>query len=161
MLSIWLILSILYQIQVKTFYDLHKYNMFYLIPTWSFFSKLPDCNDIHIAYSQVGENQSVGIFKEVRLYRSRGSYFVWNPWKRSAGTLMKLLESLLELSNQKAISREEIVRSTYYKTILDYLLSLRTKRECKQIQFILFRAEPLAKPDGCPRVVFVSEIHKT
>jgi hypothetical protein len=137
---------------------LRAWDVFSLLPRWTFFAPNPGVSDFHLLYRDRLANGTFGPWTEIPLEdrNALGKAF-WNPRKRKGKLLSDAVRGLIRIA--------ALYPATGYKTTMPYLVILNfiaslprwpltTGTQFLNMESFGFFA---AKP---PRVVFRSEMHR-
>jgi len=96
-LGAWIALSVLGQFHARNVETLRQFDVFHLIPTWTFFAPNPGSTDYHIVCRDRSPGETVSSWTEVTLMSTRSlRTFVWNPEKRETKILHDIVTSIVE-----------------------------------------------------------------
>lgn len=156
LLAFWFLLTLLFQVD-KFSLILSRYDIFRLIPRWTFFSPNPGQHDLHLLYRDKLSNGEYGSWKEVSLTGHKVIPPIWNPYKRLPKILWDCWASIQYLMIKKSVSSNKVQISGAYLILLN--LSMRTKKDsgAKQRQFSLVRSQGFKNRKIEP--LFVSHFH--
>lgn len=169
-LIIWFMVSIIGQFHDKRVEFIRKYDIFGLIPLWTFFAPNPGHTDYHLLYRDKYNNDSSTItpWKEIPLTTKRRKLdFLWNPSKRKTKVmsdavhyLLNFIEINLELKIPIKIIKSVIMVSTPYLI----LLSIVASQGKKEKKLIISRQFALAESFGFnsnqkPNLILCSAFH--
>jgi hypothetical protein len=95
---VWFALSIPAQFHSKKFDEYRRFDVFHLIPNWTFFAPNPGCTDYHVIFRDRRPDASVTDWDETPLIPARSRWsFLWNPDKRETKVLADAVSSIIEM----------------------------------------------------------------
>lgn len=156
---LWFLVSVLVQF-VPPRWDakLRKYDLFSLLPRWTFFAPNPGTTDFHLLYRDRLENGSFGLWKEIPLTEKRTWWkAVWNPEKRNSKLLTDAVRGLMRIAGM--YSAKGYKTTMPYLVILNFVSSLPRWNLSDGTQFLIMESFGFYS-DRTPRAVFRSEIHR-
>lgn len=153
----WVLLTLIFQFDrfagVVSIYD-----VFRLVPRWTFFSPNPGHHDLHLVIRDKLPSGELTPWNEVCLnYAGTAVPFVWNPGKRIAKVLWDSWASIQYLGNKENVPASRLPMSGAYMMLLG--LANRTPVSHPQAlrQFAIVRSTGFS--DRTPEPLFVSLFH--
>src|SRR6266704_3789794 len=99
LLSLWLVLSILYQIQRPAFVRwLTARDYFVLLPAWNFFSPEPGRHDYVLLYRDRFADGTVTPWHEIMVEGPGAAKALWNPSKRGRKAVSDMCSVLAQVA---------------------------------------------------------------
>lgn len=135
-LTIFTILSILFQFKGVLKNNLEKIDRFGFLPNWSFFAPIPGTFDYRILYRDTFAN-NIGEWQEVDLlFKSKRKVdFIWNPSKYYQKCIFDSIQGLLLESNKTDIRLIQV--NWYYLLILQIVMKEPIEKEIISRQFLI------------------------
>jgi hypothetical protein len=156
-LTAWLIISLLSQLQVKLVAPLKAHDVFSLIPNWSFFAPRPGTSDYHLVYRDLGADGEWGKWREIPLAERRTLMgAIWNPQKRRTKTLSDVVRGLIRLAHDRVLN--DFSLTLPYLSILNYISAFPRSSACLQTQFMILQSEGFLD-ERDPAFLFLSNAH--
>ena len=155
----WFILTIINQFNYKWVQKVKKFDVFHLLPRWTFFAPNPGTSDYHFVFRLMDVNNNVSSFTEIPLYGNRNflSAF-WNSNKRVKKALADLVMDLNRQCVSKEINEENIKISFSYIALLNFLSNVPKSTNTKSIQFAILKSQGFID-DEIPSLIICSEFH--
>ena len=152
-LALWLLLSAIAQIPSRAADRIKGWDVFGIIPSWSFFAPQPARTDPHLLYRHRCADGAISAWTEAFVWRPVWHRCLWNPDRRA--------EKAISDASSYLQSRKEALGvrfSVAYLLLLDYVGHLPHPADAAEVQFALMGSwGPGAK--GEPFVRFVSDTH--
>lgn len=96
-LSAWFIISLVFQFSSKAKLVIAKYDIFGLIPSWSFFAPIPGTSDYRLVYRDTTKDNTFSEWEEVLFYEKFSvSRVFWNPQKVEIKALSDICQIFLK-----------------------------------------------------------------
>ena len=159
-LAIWLVLSVLNQVNWKPNSAIRRADIFHLIPRWHFFAPRPATFDYHFVYRTLSAGHDVVQDWEPILEIPRRTLLssVWNPTRRLRKLRVDATQALLRSSREKGGGERDIVLlSLPYLLLLNSACS-RSRDDAAFVQFAVLRTHGF-ESDRPPQVMIRSELH--
>ena len=157
--SIWILFTLLNQFSINLNKKWKKFDIFNLVPKWTFFAPNPLTVDICLLYREINFEGEKGPFIEYPLTVREGTKNIFfNPKKRAKKSLQDLVRSLSRSYQKGLISEKNMKFSIQYISILNYLTTLKKSSETKYVQFLLVKTSGLIKLSSV-ELILVSDIH--
>jgi hypothetical protein len=158
-LSVWVLVSALSQLNLGVTKALKARDMFSLIPNWSFFAPRPGTSDYHLLFRDIDSRGECGKWRELALAEARTlSGAIWNAPKRSRKVLSDVVRGLVRLAQDK--SRKDFSLTLPYLAILNYVSALpRNDPSLKTTQFMILMSHGFFSEQD-PQFVFMSNAHR-
>jgi len=159
LLGLWFALSVVAQFHHGRWVRrIRRYDIFGLVPTWTFFAPRPSVNDYHILYRDKTAEGTVGPWRELFTHHYspvlRG---IWNPRKREAKVISDVCGILLRTSASIRKTKRLFIHLPYL-----WLAALAADAPRSPLsvsrQFLVAQTDGYRKKDK-PRVLFLSEFH--
>jgi len=97
LLILWLVCSVILQFNPPWFSLTERYDLFMLLPRWTFFAPRPGMSDYHLLYRDHMEDGSLDPWIEIPITEERKPFsFIWNPEKKSKKILSDVVAALLQ-----------------------------------------------------------------
>ena len=156
-LLIWFLVSAVCQYQNQITAKLRSFDVFSLIPCWTFFAPNPGTSDYHLLYRDRYEDGAFTSFKEVSLI-SRISIVgaIWNPEKRNQKILSDAVRSLAMLVSDLNIN--EIQVTIPYLLILNHITNLERSDNVDVTQFVIAISYGYISLNE-PKIFMASKLH--
>lgn len=156
----WFVCSILNQFNFRWFRHVRKFDMFYLLPLWTFFAPNPGRSDFHLIYRDRRRDGSFGEWAQVPLVELRKPYsFIWNPEKRSKKVLFDTVSTCATgIAPDARFDIRPIALSISYLTILNAVVHRPAASGISHRQFVIAETTGFSRT-GTPRIVLRSEFH--
>lgn len=154
----WLLLTAFAQFR-SVLSRLSRFDVFRLIPTWTFFAPNPGVVDYHLVVRDKSSNGVLSAWREVQIGQERNFVnFIWNPQKRPKKVMIDAVQSLtIILTRGEAPLGQEIIS-------LPYLLLLHISgtvpdalHEVVSRQFAIFQTS--GHRDKEIQLVYLSQFH--
>jgi hypothetical protein len=158
-LMLWLVCSVILQFGPAWFSFIEKYDLFMLLPRWTFFAPMPGMSDYHLLYRDQLEDDRLSDWVEIPITEERKLYsFIWNPEKKSKKILSDVVASLVEFSQMGVREGPVLMLSLPYLILLNVVVHHDQKRVGIKRQFIVVEK---FRQDGNPtiRVLLTSAFH--
>ena len=155
----WLILSILAQFSQHKWVRWFKYyDIFALIPVWTFFAPNPGVTDFRLLYRDKLFDGQYTPWKEVEYSDSSLFCTIWNPDKRRQKAIVDNCIFLLQDIGRN-IKNKSILVSTPYLVILTYVMAMPRSSLSEYRQFLIGRTFGYHTSKE-PEILFISHPHK-
>ena len=159
LLALWFALSVANQFhRGRWIMRIRKYDIFGVIPIWTFFAPRPRIDDYHVLYRDKTPDGAVGPWRELAIPPNQPALRgIWNPGKREAKVVSDFCNILMR--TPKAI------RTTNRLFIhLPYLWLAASVAQAPSSPLSSSRQFLIARTDGYrgkapPRILFWSEFH--
>lgn len=161
LLVVWFTLSVVFQFYTDSFSPswlsvIVRYDVFHLLPRWTFFAPNPGTSDYHLLYRDQKEDGTISGWVEIPMVEERKPLsFIWNPEKRSKKILLDVTMSLIQTSQGLGQSKVLII-SLPYLILLNVVVHYGHKTRGIRRQFVL--AETFWEYTA-PHVLLVSAFH--
>lgn len=157
--AIWFAVSALVQfLPARWDEKCRRWDLFSLLPRWTFFAPNPGVSDYHLLYRDRLGNSAFGHWKEVSLDPKRTlTKAVWNPQKRNAKLLTDAVRGLVRIAG--VYSPPGYKTTMPYLVILNFVASLPRWPLADGTQFLIMESFGFVS-NRTPRVVFRSEVHR-
>jgi hypothetical protein len=101
LLIIWFGISVLWQLQIKPLSKFRGYDVFGLIPNWSFFAPNPGTSDYHVVYRDKHVAGTFTEWQELSLLSARGAVdWLWHPRKRRTKLVCDCVNAIARMIRQ-------------------------------------------------------------
>ena len=155
----WLIATLINQFHYPWVRKLLFFDIFRLLPIWTFFAPNPGTSDYHVLYRQKDSNNNVSEFIELPIHGSRSLFsFFWNPDKRVKKVLLDLAIDMNRLCASEETNEQNIKVSFDYIAFLNFLSSIPMSPETKSVQFLILATSGFIEISK-PRLILCSEFH--
>jgi len=159
-LSCWAVLSVAYQFDVPWVRRWSHYDVFSLLPLWTFFAPRPGQSDYHLLYRDRLADGSTAGWQEVEMVEERQPYsWLWNPEKRSKKVLTDVVQLLIDLAAHSQHDRVALILSTPYVLVLNVVMSLPRHAQATHRQFVIAQTFGYVRR-GDPEVVIKADFHR-
>lgn len=156
---LWLIATVINQFNYPWVQKTLSFDVFHLLPRWTFFAPNPGTSDYHVLYRQMDKDKNISKFIEIPLHGKRKiSSFIWNPHKRVKKTLLDLAMTMNRQISFPEINENNIKLSFSYIAFLNFLSSVPKNSDTESIQFIILMSNGF-KDKGEPNLIICSEFH--
>jgi hypothetical protein len=157
LLEVWFVLSIVQQFGPSWFERVREFDIFGLLPLWTFFAPNPGHSDYHLVYRDRAADGTLTAWQELVLAEERDpSAFLWNPQKRSKKVLADVAATLAEYGNLQ-VSEDALMLSLPYLILLNVVSALEP-HESSERQFALVETFGFRRFEP-NRVLLVSDFH--
>jgi hypothetical protein len=134
------------------------YDVFSLIPSWTFFAPRPGTSDLNLLYRDRLIDGQLTPWREVPLGGSPGFLrSIWNPQKRCQKCVVDMCQSLQGFALETK-SIERILIHLSYIGLLLFVSTIPRNGLHAATQFMLART-PGEAPTEEPQIVFISNFH--
>ncbi|MET3135442.1 hypothetical protein AAKU55_005752 [Oxalobacteraceae bacterium GrIS 1.11] len=160
-LALWWAVSALNQIAVVDLMRIKRWDLFSLIPKWTFFAPNPATTDYHLLTRDLYADGTVSVWAEVPLGRQKGPFTpIWNPDKRLRKVLIDVMRALTRIQRSKTLDHDrELIRlSMNYLLLLGFVSALPAPPMTKRRQFMVLQRSGFF-PSTAARVALASEFH--
>ncbi len=155
----WWAVSVLYQFQTKWVLGLTRFDLFHLLPKWTFFAPNPGHTDYHLLYRDLRDDAIPTGWTEVNIVQERSILAsVWNPEKRVRKCLLDLTQNLVKQRPSSADEENAVVLSVPYLLLLNYVAHLNAPGSSNARQFIIFQSHGFF-PNKEPELLIRSAFH--
>lgn len=156
--SIWAIFSVILQFPKYREAKFKEYDIFSLIPYWTFFAPNPNISDYRFFYVLFDNHGNKGDFIEVNYFYAKQWFSVlWHPYKRVNKFYFDTVQSLVLLF--KEVDNERISTTLPYYILLNYLKEVNQGNDnFSEIQFIIIETYGIIT-DKEPKMIFSSKVH--
>jgi len=158
-LGVWLLASTICQfniLRLENFF--RRWDIFSLLPRWSFFAPNPGVTDYHLLYRDKDQENECGRWYEYAIASKRTLVgAVWNPRKRTKKALADTVQTLIRSS--KEMTPAQYKTSICYIALVNFISSLPRNEESKATQFMIMESYGHYS-EKKPRMLFRSEFHK-
>ncbi|MFD5817747.1 hypothetical protein [Streptomyces sp. NPDC127038] len=158
--SLWLVLTMVCQARSRWATRIRKYDVFALIPRWTFFAPTPGMQDFVLLHRDRTPDGRLTQWRELTgaAAGARPLRAVWNPDRRHSKALLDASQNLLQLASQGR-RPEEIELSAPYLALLAHVSAQPRPEEPDATQFALVVQKSSALEEAVPAVAFVSSLH--
>ncbi len=166
-LGIWIILTLLNQERRTRRFIKHiiAYDIFGLIPIWTFFAPNPGDRDVHLLFRDRCEDGRITSWREVHLAGRRRITDLWNPRRRINKAIVDVVYDLTRPdrppSGSESRSRKiggNRVLTFPYLLILNYISRLPAQFDALERQFAIAKTQGITSRSH-PEVLLVSPFH--
>jgi hypothetical protein len=156
--GVWFLLTILIQFPNPIGKTCAIYDVFAIVPSWTFFAPNPALVDYHIVYRCRLSTGNCTAFKEVRSCKHQRRLIdgAWNPNRRYIKAMHDLISELVALSRE--LTESEIKFSTPYLTLANFILASSVEQHTQSCQFAIIVSYGFASSEE-PSLLFLSEFH--
>ena len=156
---IWLLLTIVNQFDTKFSQEIRKYDIFHLLPRWTFFAPNPGTSDYHFLYRFKSTDNQISAFIEIPLHGNRNILSaVWNSNKRLKKALLDLVMDINRLCAQEQINESNIKISFSYIALLNFITSIEKPYKTNYVQFVILKSDGFIEKRD-PQLILCSEFH--
>jgi hypothetical protein len=157
-LGTWFLFSVLGQVPWSQLAFLRRWDVFGLIPHWSFFAPRPSRFDFHLLYRDVLADGVATAWREIPIVAPlHWSCAVWNPARRSKKALFDAVNALLnDLQTQNI---EALYLSVSYLLLLHHVSEQPHFIGAHTTQFMLMGSQGTFT-EGAPFGMFLSSLHE-
>ena len=152
LLTGWLLLSALAQLPWSWCRFVRRWDVFGLIPSFSFFAPNPVSSDCHLLYRHLLSDGSFTGWTEAFLWRPVSLRFLWNPDRRAEKSISDATTSLVRRTDALSVRF-----SVPYLLLLNYVSALPRSIDTVGVQFALMGS--FEHSDGEPFARFISDTH--
>jgi len=158
--SFWTVLTLINQFDYDWVKNIVRYDIFRLIPRWTFFAPNPGTNDFHFLYRGMDDHKRTSEFNELIDESSRSLLsFLWNPKKRVKKVLVDLAISTSQIVAKKMINESNIKISFNYIAYLNFCQKSKLDTSMKFVQFVVLISKGFLSQED-PKMLLCSEFHK-
>lgn len=156
---IWFLLTIINQLNYRWVQKVKNYDVFHLLPRWTFFAPNPGVSDYHFVYRYKNGSNDVSAFTEMPLYDSRTiSSAIWNSNKRVKKALSDLVMDLNRQCSSLELTEHNVKISFSYIALLNFLSNIPKDSDVTSMQFAILKSEGFID-ETKPEIVISSEFH--
>lgn len=136
---------------------IRSYDIFSLIPSWSFFAPNPGTVDYNIVCKiKTLDNEVKFKYIETIVQRNNLLYSIWNPHKRKQKAIVDVVQAFARLPPN---SSGNLPITMPYLILLNYLTSFFTDApDGSQLQFLIYESQGIESSLN-QKVIFVSDFH--
>jgi hypothetical protein len=157
-LSAWWALSAVFQLSDRMQLWLGRYDMFGLLPCWSFFAPNPGTTDYRLVYRDLNAEGDASAWLEAPLLSGSSFRFIWHPEKHRAKALTDLIQILFRTSAELDDEIGKLALTWPYIAILAHVTSLPKRDRSLRRQFAVVSTTGHAAPRKLS-LLFVSSVH--
>lgn len=173
----WFLVSILGQVNVvdprSRFQRMRRYDVFGLIPVWTFFAPRPAWTDYHLLYRDLLDTGEVTAWSEVvTVPKRRSLHAVWNPDKHTRKAVIDLIRTFTKELEHVARGAgipdgtlptaaqlpARILTSMSYLSLLSAASAQPHFGNPRATQLLVMKRDPT--PGARPRAMLVSPFHQ-
>jgi hypothetical protein len=155
--SIWMVATILYQFDKPSLY-LSRFDVFRLLPRWTFFSPNPGQHDMHLLYRDRLQSEALTDWYEVDFIGTPAAIpILWNPEKRLAKVLWDCWAAIQHFSKLDGYAPLYLALSGAYLVLLNIAQRAPSFETSIERQFALVRSRGFVDREIEP--LFVSGFH--
>lgn len=167
-LGFWFFLSILWQFKFEFLQPINKYDIFQLLPNWTFFAPNPGTVDYHLIYRQkdIGTQENLD-WSEIPIIQNRTlQHFLWNPQRRKIKLIIDAINAIVKINANNSkfkLSEENSTKALYisvpYMLLMQTVLNnIKTGSDNAQFQFAVIESTGFIQRDE-PKYVIISAFH--
>ena len=158
-LAAWLGLCIATQFPQDVFQRMRRWDIFHLLPRWSFFAPRPLTSDYHFLYRDSLSDGTHTDWTELSFSPPRMALLasLWNPEKRQAKEFCDLVSDLMQ--HQRVHDETSIQLTVPYLMLLNYVTHLPRSADWTHTQFMIM-SSPGAHSKEAPTPLVVSGVHQ-
>lgn len=156
--ALWLVATLLKQLDFPWARKVVAFDVFHILPRWTFFAPNPGTSDYHLVYRKMDAQNNVSEFLEFPFHERNRLCFLWNPDKRVKKALMDLAIMMNQLCASDEYNENNIGLSFSYVAILNFLSSVPLGSNTRSLQFALLVSDGFIDLKE-PRLVICSEFH--
>lgn len=157
--TIWLLISVLYQIDFSLVVWLKKFDGFALIPRWKFFAPNPSVADYKLFVRDRLADRTVTLWREIELSGEKTlAAGLWNPARRRVKVILDAMRRIRMLAAAPGTTPEILAVSLPYLTLLQVATSGVHPESCAESQFAVMQVSGLLS-ESAPRLMFHSRFH--
>lgn len=153
-LGVWFAVSVAAQFRDERFEKLRRFDVFGLVPLFTFFAPNPGHSDQHLLYRDRSASGAVGEWVEIPLVDARRWYsVVWGPDKREKKILADAINSLMtsvERQSRSGVDATDLqyylMLSVPYLTLLNVVVQRPAAPDVTHRQFVVAETFGLAAP---------------
>lgn len=155
-LLLWLVCSVILQFGPGWFSFIERYDLFMLLPRWTFFAPRPGMSDYHLLYRDQLPDGSLSDWVEIPITEERKPFsFLWNPEKKSKKILSDVVVSLLQSGTRESAA---LMLSLPYLILLNVVVHHDQKRVGIKRRFVLVE-KSRHNGNSTVHVVLISAFH--
>jgi hypothetical protein len=158
--AFWFGLCVATQLPQDVFQRVRRWDLFHLLPRWSFFAPRPLTSDYHFLYRDSLTDGTHTDWTEVQFSPPRSSLLacLWNPEKRQAKAFCDLVADLMQ---HQRIHHDEasIQLAVPYLTLLNYVTHLPRSADWTHTQFLIMTS-PGTLSTEAPTPLILSGVHQ-
>lgn len=137
---------------------LKRYDLFSLIPVWTFFAPRPGREDTRLLYRDQTSEGNWSYWRELAPPHRQTRDAVWNPGKRRRKTLSDLSSNVARAARNGKPDRSILVDLSYL-TLLCHVSAQERPADAVARQFLIARTTG-HQGSGGPTIIFISGIHR-
>jgi len=157
---VWFGLCVATQFPQDVFQRVRRWDIFHLLPRWSFFAPRPLTSDYHFLYRDSLVDGTHTDWTEVQFSPPRSSLlsWLWNPEKRQAKAFCDLVSDLMQ--HQRLHHDETSIQlAVPYLMLLNYITNLPRSSNWTHTQFMLMTS-PGELSTEAPTPLMLSGVHQ-
>lgn len=160
-LVVWLILTVFNQFSSKRWKIFILFDVFGLIPKWTFFAPNPGITDYHILYRERWQNGLYSHWKEIKMNDRDKNYYsaLWNPEKRKNKAIFDMVIGLVEHASNYPDEPKILSISLPYLLVLNLINSQDLSTYTEATQFMVMQTHGYFN-DREPELVAISAFHR-
>jgi len=154
--ALWLIVTVLNQLNLDRFKKLMRLDAFHLIPIWTFFAPNPGTSDYYLLFRDRLVNGSLTYWREIVLgAKAPWLRAFWNPERRRSKALLDLATALIQLT--QGYEKAQVTASIPYLLLLELVEAQDRTPLADARQFLIMIRNPSA---GTTAAAFLSQFHR-
>ena len=140
---------------------LTTYDIFGLIPIWTFFAPNPGNTDVHLLYRDRAEDGSTSAWRDVPLEKRQSAFEFWSPRRRIGKGVVDIVPDLTANTRRepRAPVDKKRVLGFPYLLLLNYVCHQPLDFRAEMRQFAIARTHG-RETEGEPDVIFLSAFHR-
>lgn len=158
--SAYFVVSVLGQFDLKTFDNWRYYDVFALVPIWTFFAPSPGQSDYHLIYRDQLPDGTLTDWTEVAITERRNkASFLWNPEKRTKKVLSDVVAMAMGYVRDGEGLGREFILTFPYLVLLNAVCGLPASGEGARRQFLVVETFGFQRQASSMRLLITSELH--
>lgn len=156
--AIWFLASIIHQFRFKWWHTFARFDVFNLLPRWTFFAPNPGRTDLHLVFRSLTDSHP-GPWIEVKSTRFNAWRWVWNPTRYSNKVISDLVNNLHQIMYANKNYPRAIIFSGPYISLLNIVMHQPVPDKTATHRQYAIVATQGFQEDRMIVIKYISEIH--
>jgi len=159
-LGLFFLAGVLHQLRLDRWWLVSRYDIFHLLPRYSFFAPNPGRHDTHVVYRDRIGGQDTPWCQLQPGYTDRRWRWIWNPNRYQRKAVSDLANALLQIERRNRESARVVLLSSSYISLLVWVMAQPSPGESHtHRQFAVVGSNGFGEARQL-EVRFVSEVHR-